>query len=236
MFECVVKKLGACCYVYHNNDLAFFIDSRKEGEYVDPNKRQPCLAVSIWGDHGFMYTGERARKMREAHPKPRDLCDTVRISVLSHNYVDKSCPFDKQIELSIEDLRPLLDLVEAGKEATFYFEDLRVARAHLRAAGVRLKSHSGACPDDLLRLSVLCKRPSRSGSKKNAPRKPPNITIKPLHKDARLWQTFCPAFSKITSRKLIYTGGSGTAIMTSALPGRSVAQSACGRGGGSCRA
>jgi hypothetical protein len=44
MFEFVVKKLGACCYVYHNSDLAFFIDGRKEGKFVAPDQRQPCLA------------------------------------------------------------------------------------------------------------------------------------------------------------------------------------------------
>ena len=110
MFEYAVEKLGACCYVYHNSDLAFFIDGRKEGKFVAPNQRQPCLAVSLWGEHAFMYTGERAREIRMSHPTARGLRDEARKTIMSHNYVDQSCPFDKQIELRVDDLQPLLDL------------------------------------------------------------------------------------------------------------------------------
>ena len=214
MLRLVVLELGACCYVFHNNDLVHFIENRSSVM----NDRQTCLAVSIWGEHCFMYSGERAREIRMAHPTPRGLQDVVRKRVFTHNFADKSCPFAQQLQFAFHDgMKPFLEKVKAGEEATYHYEDLDAVRWALKDEGVPHLTHYGSNTSDIMRITVFCKRkrrvPGRSGTEKRCA----CITIKPLYKDAEMWQVFCDTFSRITGKEVVYTGGSGTSVMTSAL-------------------
>ena len=221
MLKLVVQELRACCYVFHNNDLAYFIENRSS--VMDNPVGRPCLAVSIWGSHCFMYTGERAREIRMAHPTARGLRDVARKCVFTRNFADKTCPFAQQLEFGFnEATQPFLKKVEEGEEATYNCEDLEAARWALKDAGVPHLTHYGSNTSEVMRLTVFCKRKSRARGDEGFrdgqfARKKRCITIKPRYKDAELWQAFCDTFSRITGKELSYTGGSGTSVMTAAL-------------------